>query len=422
MTLFRLVLCLLCLAAGGVRLEQERRAGRLQQVDEAFLDLLTANTRDRLTQVDPQAPDQVVLVTLREADRKEFAAWPPPPLDWQTLLKALAAYTPEVVILTEPLQWGEPKPDFVPAVAEALLAFPSVVLGLPTREAGSKENADALDLPAYGRVRGDPPEVAAAGTPRLLPVPEVRGLAELGLLTTGGEGLPYVLRQGDALVPGLLAQALARRTRTPFTSQSLRLGPGAGAHLNQGVHVPLTPDGRFLPESDRPVPTVNALQLMTGALADTLSDSEREALGSGRIAVIGIEAADGSSTARRYAQALQQILSLPRLRQLTQMEEWAVAGLAGLIALWTAARTRRHRALLAGLGWMFAALVACFLAFQTALVWCPPTLPVFALACGSLIARLFGARAESQGQRAQSQAPGAEAAATEPSNGSDGPA
>lgn len=414
MTLFRLVLCLLGLAAGGWWLEQERRGGRLQQIDELFLDFLTANARDRLTQPDPQAPDQVVFVPLREADRNEFAAWPPPPIDWQTLLKGLATHAPEVLVLTEPLHWSEPAPDFVPAVAEALLPFPSVVIGLPT----AATSPHALPLPAFGRVRGDLSTVPAAGPPAVLPAPELRGLAELGLRPAdAAPALPYVWRQGDTLVPSLLAQALARHTRSPFTSQSLRLGPGAGVHLNQGVHVPLTADGRFQVEASRAVPTVNALPLMTGALADTTTEAERGALAKGRIVVIGIEAADGTSPARLHAQALQQILALPRLRQFTATEQWLASGLAGLIGLGIAVRTRRHRALRTGLGWIFLTLVAGFLGFQADLVWCPPTLPVFALACGSLTARVFGARAESPEPKTQSQAPGA--AAADPSDGSD---
>jgi hypothetical protein len=402
MTLFRLVLCLLGLAAGGWWLEQERRGGRLQQIDELFLDFLTANARDRLTLPDPQVPDQVVFVPLREADRHEYAAWPPPPIDWQTLLKGLATHTPEVVVLTEPLHWGEPAPDFVPAVAEALLPFPSVVIGLPT----APTSPHALPLPAFGHVRGDRATVPAIGPPAMLPAPELRGLAELGLRPADAEpALPYVWRQGDRLVPSLLAQALARHTRSPFNSQSLRLGPGAGAHLNQGVHVPLTADGRFQVEVARAVPTVNALPLMTGAVADTLTEAERAALGQGRIVVIGLEGADGSSPARLHAQALQQILALPRLRQFTTTEQWLASGLAALIALGIAARTRRHRALRTGLGWIFLTLVTGFLGFQAALVWCPPTLPVFALATGSLIARVFGARAESTEPKAPSQAP-----------------
>lgn len=394
MTLFRLVLCLLCLAAGGLWLEQERRAGRLRQIDELFLDFLTANARDRLTQPDPQAPAQVVFLPLREADRSEYAAWPPPPIDWQTLLNGLAAQKPDVVVLTEPLHWGEPPPDFVPAVAEALLAFPSVVIGLPSAKATPQ--AEPLALPAFGRVRGDSAGVPTADPPADLPASEVRGLAELGLRPAVADpALPYVWRQGDLLVPSLLAQVLARHTRSPFNSQSLRLGPGAGVHLSQGVHVPLNADGQFQVDASRPVPTVNALQLLTGALADTMTEAERLALAGSRIAVIGLEAADGTSPARLHAQALQQILALPRLRQFTATEQWLASGLAGLIALGIAARTRRHRALRTGLGWIFLILVAGFLGFQAALVWCPPTLPVFALACGSFIARVFGATAES---------------------------
>jgi CHASE2 domain-containing sensor protein len=90
---------------------------------------------------------------------------------------------------------------------------------------------------------------------------------------------------------------------------------------------------------------------------------------------------------------LSQILSRPRLQVLTQTQQWIAWGVAGLVAAWIGLRTPRSRALKAGLGMIFAAVVISFLAFQASLIWCPPTMPAALIAVGMIIARVLGKRA-----------------------------
>ena len=126
MLFLRLILLLACLGSAGWYVDREQRAGRFQHVDDLFLDFLVANARERLSEpVGDEKDNRVVFVALKEEERGEYAAWPPPPLDWQTLLKGLQAYDPSVLVIAMPLNWGSPAPEFVPAVAETLLPFTS---------------------------------------------------------------------------------------------------------------------------------------------------------------------------------------------------------------------------------------------------------------------------------------------------------
>lgn len=417
MPLLRLLFLLLCLAGGGWHLEQERRAGRLRLVEELFLDFLVANARERLTTPVPGADPGVVFVKLRAEDRAEYQSWPPPPLDWVTLLKALAAYEPDVLVVPTPLAWSGPAPDFLPALADALLAFPSVVLGMETQWADSSEAEPFLgglddSLPKLRHSSEDASAAPALRAVVTAPAEALRAQAELGMLAAGRleEGswsLAYTLRTGDSLRPALTAQALARRTRTPYALHRVRLGPGAGAFLEQGRFVPLNAGGTMTVRADQPLREVDALSLMTGTLADTLTQEEKSALGRGKVVVLGLDGEGAPPDARLHAQALAQMLSLPVLRVLSQREQWAVWAFAALAALWLALRIPRSRALRTGLGLMFAALLAGFLVFQSALVWCPPTMPFFALAAGTLTARLFG-RGDLPPPSAGERAPAAE--------------
>ena len=129
-------------------------------MDDLFLDFLVANGRELLTQPEPGKESPVVLVSLREEQLAEYAAWPPPPLDWQTILKGLQAYEPNVVVIPTPLFWGSPAPNFVPAVSEALLPFTSVVIGVETQLTDGALKAPAFmggleaQLPRFQRVDG----------------------------------------------------------------------------------------------------------------------------------------------------------------------------------------------------------------------------------------------------------------------------
>lgn len=430
--MIRLFFALLCLAATAWYLDHEQRAGRFQKVDEVFLDFMVANARERLQSPVPPLPGQVnggaahgrqpaadekegvVLVEMRVEDRAEYAVWPPPPLDWQTVLKSLHEYRPEVLLVASPLNWGRPTPDFVPAVAQTLLGYPSVVLGVEARLAGAGPGPGAAFLgdleavlPRFVRTAGDPEAAPALATLISAPDPAVRASAEAGLLCLRADGsppdrLPYAVRDRGLLMPTALAQVLARQSRSPYTTgHRLKLGTGAGAYLANGLYVPLEPDGSYaLPDADAeaasalpPVPAINALELMTGDLADMLDEADKALLHRASIIIVGITGPQGAEALPRlHARALQHLLSLPRLQRLPEMGQWTAWGLAGLGALWIVCRVRRRRALAAGFILSFTAFVISYLLFQGELIWCPPTLPVALLAVGTLLGRFLGRR------------------------------
>lgn len=413
----RLTLLLTCLGFSVRHLDLEQRSGRLQKVDDLFLDFLVANNRERLTQPAPgSSGSPVTLVTLREEQAREYAAWPPPPLDWQTLLKSLQAYSPEVLIIATPLNWGQPAPKFLSSVSEALVPFPSVVLGIETQlaEPGSKTPSfmgDLADsLPHFQRIDGAPASTQALSALVSAPDPVLRPAGELGLLAArqiaNGWSIPYALRADDRLYPGVIAQALARLHASPYALHRLRIGPGAGAYLAQGSFVPLTDDGSLRVDPGAQVPVVNALDLMTGTLVDALGDAEKAALKNSQIVVIGVEPSDKNSPAlgKLHAQALAEILRLPRLQKLTETQQWATWVVCGLAAAWIVLRVPRSKALSRGLGLIFASLVLSFLAFQIQLLWCPPTLPVAILGIGLLLGLLIGAGKKAPTMTAESAA------------------
>lgn len=443
--ILRLLIALLCLAATAGYLDREQRAGRFQKVDEVFLDFMVANARERLQSAVPSPPGRdgshaedadsdassasakegVVLVEMRVEDRAEYAVWPPPPLDWQTVLKTLQEYRPEVLLVASPLNWGRPTPDFVPAVAQTLLGYRSVVLGVEARLAGNGPGPGAAFLgdleavlPRFIRTDGEAEAAPALASLIAAPDPAVRASTEAGLLCLEADGraperLPYAVQDRGLLMPTALAQVLARQSRSPYTTgHRLKLGPGAGAYLQNGLYIPLEPDGSYaLPATSASpsVPTINALELMTGDLADMLDEADKSLLRRASIIVVGLTGPEGAEALPRlHAQALQYLLTLPRLQRLPLGGQWTAWGLAALGALWIVQRVRRRRALAAGFILSFTAFVFSYLLFQAELIWCPPTLPVALLAVGTLLGRLIGRREKPQ------PGPGA-AASTDPS-------
>jgi CHASE2 domain-containing sensor protein len=206
-------------------------------------------------------------------------------------------------------------------------------------------------------------------------------------------GLPYALRAEGKLMPSVLAQALARYSNSPYAFHRLRLGPGAAAYLGQGLFVPLEIDGTVKSQDDKKVAIVNALDLMTGGLADGLSAADQAMLGKGKIIVIGSDhqvTGQAPSLARMHAAALTHLLSLPRLQRLSQIQQWITCGLAALSAFWIVFRVRRSRALHAGIALIFTALVVSFLVFQSNFLWCPPTLPAALIGVGAVVGLIFG--------------------------------
>lgn len=406
MFILRFIFVCACLGMAGWYLEKEQRAGRFQRVDELFLDLLVANARERLSApADASQDSKVVFVALREDQRSEYASWPPPPLDWQTLLKGLRTYEPSALVIATPLGWGKPAPDFIPAVGEALLPFTHVIQAveaLPSAESPkSPPSLGDLEvrLPPFQKVDGESEAVPQVASLASVPEPSLCTAGELGLVLSGpgaaAQPLPYALRLGDSLVPSLLAQTLARLTASPYAWHRIRLGPGAGAYLREGRFVPLRPDGRLETLADVSVPVVNALDLMTGTLADTLTPEARSALGRNKVVVVGLEPSSPEAirSAWLHAQALEQVLRLPKLHKLGQIAEWCTWGMAALAAVWIVMRVRRARAVRAGLALIFMAFVCSFIAFQSSLLWFPPTLPASLLIIGALVGGIMGKKA-----------------------------
>jgi CHASE2 domain-containing sensor protein len=385
-----LLLCVLSGLAWWLHGEQER--GRFHAVDEGFLDFLLANVRDEL-KPDPAKLDDVVLVQLREEDKKEFAAWPPLPIDYQMILDRLAAHQPRAVVIVDSLQWPKAKAEELEPLAVSLQKVaPRVVLTASVSSQGDA-NAEALNtlrerLPVITRVEGDVTSLPVIARADATPDASLMRQGDVGLTIHGA--LPLVMRLGDALVPSLQLQALANAGGVAFGQLRINVGPGAGLHLGDEWFVPALTKGLWM-KPETKVVTVNALDVMTPELAEA-GDAWKKALGTGRVLVIGTDHDGGEpSMARTTAMVLANALALPRLRvlpELWQFTTWAVCGLLGMALLWWPKQKAITRAILL----LVLALTASYLAFQSFQTWCPPAIPVTLIVASGLFVRLFGRR------------------------------
>ena len=394
--MLRPIILLLLLAPLAWWLNREQSDGRFQRVDEFFLDFLVANSREKLTTPDPAAAkDQVLLIRFDPAQRSEYSAWPPNPIDWQMILKGLRSTESAVIAIPEPLQWGKPPPDFIPALAEAMVPLPSLVLGVeadPVETPNGPAFTGGLEnvIPKFQKAAGDIDLAPSFSALIAAPNDSLRRYGELGLITK--ESLPYVMRDDAVLMPGLIAQVLARHTRTPYATHRLLLGPGAGAYLREGFYVPLAVDGSVATDADTAVHSINALDFLSGGLADALSAENKERIKNARIIIIGTDSAEQPGIPRKHAQALASLLALPRIQKLAEIEQWIVWGVLALVGVVLVMRSPRQKALSRGFLLIFATVVIVFLCFQTTLLWFPPTIPVALLAASSIIASLIGQR------------------------------
>lgn len=402
--MIRVLILLPLLAALGWWVEREQSAGHLRQVDELFLDFLTGNARDRFEKAPAAstAAPPVVWVRMRAAEKAEYGGWPPHPLDWQMVFKGLQPFEPAVIVIPEVLTWGRPSPEFVREASQALMPFPSTVLGVEgtlAAEPGAPAFLGGLEevLPRFQKVAGDRAAAPVLGALIAAPDEQLRRRAEIGIVIVPGSRkaqaerlLPYALQEGSSLRPSLFAQAMARVSGTPYALHRVVFGPGAGAYLADGGFVPLTETGSFAVDPQTAVPEVNALNLMTAELAEALTAEDKQRLGRGRVVVIGTDDGALGSQAQAHAQALARALAMPRIQALPQWAEWGVWGLAAVMGCALVSLTPRRKALLRGALLIFLGLVACFLAFQVWLVWCPPTLPVALLVAATLFARVAG--------------------------------
>jgi len=305
------------------------------------------------------------------------------------------------VVIPETLFWGRPSPEFVNEAAQAMVPFPSIVLGVEAQLASSRDTPAFLgglegSLPPFQKVQGDAAAVPPLGALVSAPDDLIRRQTEIGIavpLSANDAGkLPYAVQESGHLRPTVLAQAVARFTQTPYATQRLLLGPGAGAYLSSGAFVPLSAAGEFIVNTKQPVHEVDALNLMTSELAEALSPQDKANLAGGKVIVIGTEDDAHNGLARLHAQALAQVLALPRLRLLPDWAQWIAWTMAGLAGGWLVFFVPRTKAILRGMLCVFAALVLCFLAFQSRLIWCPPTIPAALIVVSTIFARIAGQR------------------------------
>lgn len=400
--MIRAAVLLILLASLGWWLDREHQAGRFQRVDEQFLDFLVANTRDRFEkpEIAAETQSQVVFVKMRTADKNEYAGWPPRPLDWQMVLKGLQPYEPRVLVIPDTLTWGKPSPEFAREAADALTPFPSTVLGVEAQLASNPGTPAFLGgledaLPRFERISGEIKGVPQLGALIAAPDELMRRQAEIGIAITRTANdrtlLPYAMQEGGRLRPGVLTQALVRWSGTPYATHRLLLGAGAGAYLANGAFVPLTPAGEFPVDIKQTVLEIDALNVMTVELADALTDADKQHLKAAAIILIGTDDDASGGLTRLHAQALARVLAMPRIHLLPGYAQWLVWSMAAGAGFWLVFRVPKKKTLLRGAAFIFAGLVICFLAFQSALIWCPPALPAALLAVSTLFARLAGA-------------------------------
>jgi hypothetical protein len=379
--MIRSAILLVLLAGLAWWLHGEQSNGRFRQVDETFLDFLLANTRDDL-KPNPSKLDRVVFVTLRESDKAEYAAWPPAPIDYHMIIKALASHEPGALVITEPLAWPAPKPQFIDQLGQTLLPLSNVILGARASSSAG-DTAFAKDrLPSVTHLSGNVSALSALGSIEQAPEAGIAISCDSGLVTSP----PAIgLRFNDGLSPSIEMQTLAHAARVPFAYQRVGIGPGAGLHLGDDFFIPLNNDGSFL-KATVAVPEINALDLMTPNIEATESAASKT-LGKGRIIVLGMN----DDLTRQRAQIIAASLALPKLQVVPfvgQIAAWVIAASLALWLVWMP----KTKALMRAIIFLFLALTASYLAFQSFKTWCPPAIPAALIAAGGVFARLFGKR------------------------------
>ncbi len=389
--MIRLLALLLLLGSLGSWLQLQQAQGRFQQVDRSFLDVLLANARDRFVP-DPTAEPQVVYLPLREADKAEYSAWPPQPVDYQMILKGAASFSPSVVVIVDPLAWpSAPEPPLVAELAETLLPLPSVVL--TTRSNGEPSGPEALmvlgeRLSAIELAQGTPAKLPKAKASSA-PLPALCRQGDPALLSAEAQDLPeMVCYDGTAVRPSPALQGLMHAAQVPMSQARLVLDGGAALLLGSALYLPLREDGRLPLLPAQNLLEHNALDLMTVGMVEDASGELAKKLARGKVLVLGMESAT-DDVAKRQALALAQIMAIPRLQSLGdtgQVIASAVAGLIGLSLLWLP----RARALGRAFLYLLLALIGSFLAFQMSSVWLPPSTPAAILLAAGFFVRFFG--------------------------------
>lgn len=265
-------------------------------------------------------PASVVIVAIDDATLNTANPLGPGRPVMARLVDQIAKAQPRVVAL-DILLTGAASPEGDPALARALSALPAVIAA-----AGSPSPPSLQNIPAV--------------TDMIWPFDAFADQAEIGIanISTDSGGIPrhipIVLSTSQGLHPSFAAMtaALFTQSQLDLSDETVTLG-GRTMVLEQGYHMPLRLLG---PQGS--VPTISALDVLSGAAADRLTD---------KAVVIGVTA---SGLGDRFptpfdpslpgvevmATAIHQLISGNVLRRdirIRQMDVLAVGILAPLCAL-----------------------------------------------------------------------------------------
>jgi hypothetical protein len=384
-----IILLLLCGAAVGFSFHQEARP-KMEEANLLFLDFLNANARAEFDKSPLQPSGDVVLIEFREADKAEFSAWPPAPLDYIMVLRRIAEHNPDIAAFTDVLSWDKPDVQFSNDLQQAFLKVPSVALAFRAQAIAQNAKDSPINedvaLPVIAKVVGDPKLAPRLGNYEF-PAKNLRPLTQLGFILADDKGdapVPLVARSGNALVPSLAAQILALREHAPYASQRLRFGKGAGLYLGGSLFVPLADNATVSPKLDGGLMRVSALDLMAPALQDPASQAVETKLGGHKVILIGVASLAAEAQARVVAWAL----ALPKQLRAAPHVEWIAAVVAMLLGLWQL-RFSRFGALVFGLLVMVALLGISLGMFQSTRMWWAPALPASLTAISTVFCFLW---------------------------------
>lgn len=373
-----IILAILLAAVAGAYLELRKR-GEVRLAEQWYLGFLVANAREKLETELPNVSPNVVLVKFDEKDRDEYGGWPPVTLDWLMVMKRLAAFSPEVVAVVEPLNWEGAAGEFVRQLRESMLPFPSVVLGFGVSAEGREmsETAKAFTTEGLPEVRGAIVSAQAAQVNGVTIVPD--RVLRTGMHTgfSSVEGLPQseyrellVAAYGEKLVPSFAAQVVTLFRRAPFATMRLIFGAGAHLSLADEYVVPLTPRGELHVGSKPEVPVVDALDLLLPDLGDEASKELAQVLGKGKVVILSTNA----DAAMKQVRAVATGLGYPALKRSPAYVEWGMALVAALWCLLHLIRKGRFGGILLGVVAVALVTGVNIGIFQTQLMWWSPLL------------------------------------------------
>jgi len=382
----RPVMLAVVLAASAVGVLLEKGSARWNAAEGSFLDFLVANVRDRFEKGDVAPAEGVVFVAFEEKDKAEFSAWPPAPLDYIVALRKLKPHEPDVIAFSDVLKWENHAVQFVDELQQAMVGFTQVALAFAATTGVTLESglvSDDKEVPSIANVEGD--SSSAPKISRLI-FPEARlsTQMQLGFVATPleqpAEVPPLLVGRADSkLVPSLATQMIALQTHTPYVSQRLRFGLGAGLYLGGERFIPLAQDGTAQPRLAGDVTRVSALDLLTPELGDAASLALAEKLGKNKLIILGTSPSPGETHARLAAWAL----ALPRLTPAPEYIGWIATLIAALAAGWQL-RFGRWGAAVFGMCALAALLGTVLMVFQSSLTWWLPLLPGALLLAGTV--------------------------------------